>query len=159
MNLRLEPRIVKILMGAAAAVATFAAVGTPTALWRNPFFVRMTPAGDFEIAALLALSLLFGVYVAIRRPACSVKTAGAGGVLGFLGIACPVCNKLLVLLIGGDLLMAYFEPIRLYVALAGVVLAAVAVGREWHRIRASAHRPLSAPNSLTVDCAQPRQAP
>lgn len=57
----------------------------------------------------------------VRRP------AGAGAIIGFLGIACPVCNKVLVLLIGSALLLEYFEPVRLYVALAGAVLLAAAV--------------------------------
>ncbi len=121
----------RILIGAATALGSFIALGTVAALWENPFFVRMTLSSGFEVAALLILSLLLGVYVSIRRPFCSVKTAGAGGVLGFIGIACPVCNKVLLLLFGGDLLLTYFEPVRIYVAAAGVLIAAVAVAREW----------------------------
>ncbi len=121
----------RTLMGSATALVSFVVLGTVAALWENPFFVRMTPVSEFEIAALAMLSLLLGVYVAIRRPFCSVKTAGAGGVLGFIGIACPVCNKVLLLLFGGDLLLTYFEPVRIYVAAAGVLIAAVAVAHEW----------------------------
>jgi len=71
--------------------------------------------------------------VAIRRPACADRTAGVGGVLGFLGVACPVCNKILLLLFGGELLLTYFEPIRLYVAAAGTAILAVAVVLERRR--------------------------
>lgn len=117
------------------ALATFAGLGTVSALWDNPLFMRMTPAGGWEIGLLGALSLLFGLYVAIRRPACADRAAGAGGVLGFIGVACPVCNKILLVLFGGELLLAYFEPIRLYVAAAGVALLAAAVinvsRQEW----------------------------
>jgi hypothetical protein len=60
-----------------------------------------------------ALSLLGGLYVALRRPACADRTAGVGGAVSFLGIACPTCNKLLMLLFGGELLVSYFEPIEL----------------------------------------------
>jgi hypothetical protein len=42
-----------------------------------------------------------------------------------------VCNKILLLLFGGELLLTYYEPVRIYVAAAGVLIAAVAVGREW----------------------------
>lgn len=118
-------------MGLAVALGSFVALGTVAALWENPFFVRMTPAGDVEIVLLGVLSLLLGTYVAIRRPFCSAKAAGAGGVFGFIGVACPVCNKILLLLFGGDLLLTYFEPVRIYVAAAGVLIAAVAVAREW----------------------------
>ncbi len=122
-------------MGLATVLGSFILLGSVAALWDNPFFIRMTPVSGFEIAALAMLSLLLGVYVAIRRPFCSIKTAGTGGVLGFLGIACPVCNKILLLLFGGELLLTYYEPVRIYVAAAGVLIAAVAVAREWVLIK------------------------
>lgn len=115
------------------AAASFAGLGTVAALWENPLFIRMTPVGNFEILLLGALSVLLGVYVAVRRPACSVGTAGTGGVLGFLGIACPVCNKLLMMIFGGELLLSYYEPVRVYIAAAGVLVAAVAVWVELAR--------------------------
>ena len=77
------------------------------------------------------LSILLGIYVVVRRPFCSTKTAGAGGVLGFLGVACPVCNKVLLLLFGVELLLTYFEPIRVYIAAAGVFIVLAVVVREW----------------------------
>ncbi|MBI4194212.1 MAG: hypothetical protein HY526_03940 [Betaproteobacteria bacterium] len=119
--------------GAAVALAAFGALGTISALWDNPLFTRMTPAGGWEIGLLGGLSVLFGLYVTIRRPACADRTAGVGGVLGFLGVACPVCNKILLLLFGGELLLTYFEPVRLYVAAAGTALLAGAVIVEWRR--------------------------
>ena len=125
----------RILKGLAVALASFAALGTMAALWENPFFIRMTPSGDLEIVLLGALSLLFGVYVGIRRPFCSVKTMTTGGVLGFIGVACPVCNKILLLLFGGELLLTYFEPLRIYVAALGVLLAGAAVMREWVQLK------------------------
>ncbi len=125
----------RVLTGLAVALASFAALGTMAALWENPLFIRMTPAGDLEIALLGALSLLLGVHVGIRRPLCSVKTMTTGSVLGFIGVACPVCNKILLLLFGGELLLTYFEPVRIYVAGAGVLLAVAAVMHEWVLIR------------------------
>jgi hypothetical protein len=125
----------RILKGLGVAAATFVGLGTVAALWENPIFIRMTPAGELEIVLLGALSLLLGVYVAIRRPFCSVKAAGAGGVLGFFGVACPICNKVLLLLFGGELLMTYYEPARIYLAAAGVMVAAVVVARELTLLR------------------------
>ncbi len=121
----------RVLAGAAVALGAYAALGTVAALWDNPFFVRMTPAGPPEIVLLGALAAMFGVYVAIRRPVCSTRSMAAGGVLGFLGIACPVCNAILMLVFGGELLLAYFEPIRIYMAVVGVVITGIAVVREW----------------------------
>ena len=126
------------LQGTLVALASFASLGTVSALWPNPIFMRMTPAGGWEIVLLGALSLLGGLYVAIRRPACADRTAGAGGVIGFLGVACPTCNKLLMLLFGGELLLTYFEPVRLYLAGAGALVLALVV--IWELRRRSAAR-------------------
>ncbi len=125
----------RIAAGAAIAAASFVLLGTVAALWDNPVFVRMTPAGGWEIALLAAMSLVAGVYVAIRRPFCSVKGAGAGGLLAFLGVACPVCNKILLLIFGGELLLTYFEPVRIYVAAAGALLLGWFTLREYLLIR------------------------
>jgi hypothetical protein len=117
-------------MGTAAAVAVFGLLGSVSALWANPFFIRMTPAGSLEIALLGVLAALSGLYLAIRRPACGNYTAGSGGLLGFFGIACPTCNKLFLLLVGSEALLTYFEPVRVYVAAAGIAVLAFAVLRE-----------------------------
>jgi hypothetical protein len=113
--------------GTATAVAMFVLLGTVAALWNNPLFMRMTSAGSFEIALLLLQALLMGVYVGLPHSPCGKRTAGAGAIIGFLGIACPVCNKVLVVLIGSALLLEYFEPVRIYVALGGAVLVALAI--------------------------------
>ncbi len=123
----------RVLTGIAVAVASFAALGTVAALWENPIFIRMTPAGGWEISMLALLAALTGVYVVIRRPFCSDKKIGAGSILGFLGIACPICNKILLMAFGSELLLTYYEPVRIYVAALGVIFAAWAVLREWRQ--------------------------
>jgi hypothetical protein len=129
----MKAKLSTLLIGFSAAMLSFGILGTIAALWPNPLFIRMTPAGGWEIGLLGAQSALLGIYFAIRRPACSVRTAGLGGVLNFLGIACPVCNKVLLLLFGWDALMTYLEPVRLYVAAIGVAVTLLAVAREWTR--------------------------
>jgi predicted transporter len=89
--------LARALKGLAVAITSLVVFGTVAALWENPLFVRMTPAGSFEIVLLTLLSVLLGIYVGIRRPFCSAKTATASGIVGFIGIACPVCNKVLLL--------------------------------------------------------------
>jgi hypothetical protein len=127
----------RAIQGVLTAAISFGLLGSVSALWDNPLFMRMTPAGDFEIGLLLAMSVLLGAYVAIRRPFCSMKFAGGGSVIGFIGIACPVCNKVLLLLFGGELLLTYFEPVRIYVALAGTLMLAGVLVREWQQRRAA----------------------
>ena len=123
-------RLRQAILAAAIAVATFALLGTVSAVWPNPFFMRMTPTAGFEIVILSAQSVLVGLYMAIQAPACASRVAGAGSVLGFLGVACPVCNKLLVLAFGPALLLQYFEPVRLYVGVLGLAIVAYALWRK-----------------------------
>jgi hypothetical protein len=79
--------------GIAVALLAFGGLGTVSALWNNPLFMRMTPAGGWEIGLLGALLLLFG----------------------------------------GELLLTYFEPVRIYVAAVGTAILAVAVVIEGRR--------------------------
>ena len=129
------------LAGLIVAVVSFAGLGTISALWQNPFFIRMTPVDGWEIGLLALLSILIGIYIAIRSTNCATKSAATGGTLGFLGIACPVCNKILLLLFGGELLMAYYEPIRIYVAALGVLVTAGAVWWAWRSRRPATTEP------------------
>lgn len=133
----------RLAKGVVVASLAFVIMGTVSAVWDNPFFLRMTPAGGWEIVLLGALSALLGFYVAIRRPTCGIRTASAGGVLGFLGVACPICNKVLLLAFGSELLLTYFEPFRVYVAAAGVAIVAVAIVLEWQRGRSAPRTPLA----------------
>lgn len=125
----------RVVQAAATALGTFAAVGTLTALWPNPLFVRSTPAQGFEIAALAVQSLLIGLYILLRRPHCSSRPVGVGALLGFFGVACPTCNKLLILLFSTEALLAYVEPYRLPVTALGVLVTAAAVAWEWRQGR------------------------
>lgn len=115
------------LMGLLAAAAIFMSVGTVTALWANPFFIRMTPTSGMELPLLGIEALVAGLYLGIRRRSCALRPAGAGGLLAFLGVACPICNKLLVALFGSGLLLSYLEPYRSYLGAAGLVLTTAAL--------------------------------
>lgn len=115
------------LKGGLIAALTFAALGTVTALWENPFFIRMTPTSGFEIGLLLLQSVMFGVYFSIPSISCPTKTLSTGGVLGFLGFACPVCNKILMYVFGAELLLSYLEPARIYLAVIGTLFIGLAL--------------------------------
>ncbi len=114
------------------AAAIFAVVGTVTALWDNLLFIRMVPSGPFEIGLLSAQSLLAGLYLGTRVPSCAAKMAGTGSVFTFLGVACPICNKVLMLIFGAGLLLAYLEPVRFYLGALGLVLIGYAT---WRKLR------------------------
>lgn len=129
--------IMAVAKGMILAVLTFAVLGTVSALWNNPFFVRMTPTTGFETTALALQAALVGVYAAIPVRGCAVKLAGAGGVANFLGIACPVCNKILMLIFGANALLTYLEPARPYLAAGGVLVTTLAVLLRWNNFRES----------------------
>jgi len=127
--------------GVLFALAAFLVLGTVSALWPNPFFVRMTPTSGFETSLLALQAILLGVYVTIPAPACALKTASASTILNFVGVACPVCNKLLMAIFGASFLLTYLEPVRIYFAAFGVLVMALAIfirGRNFMASQAAA---------------------
>lgn len=125
------------LRGTLVALLVFAVSGTVTAVWANPLFVRMTPVGGWELPATALLAVLAGLSAALWVSSCRIGGAGGGGVLGFLGIACPTCNKILVLIFGGEALLAWFDPLRPYLTALGLVLMAAAVRTALVRYRSA----------------------
>ncbi len=125
----------RVLRGFAVGLLMFASLGTVTAVWVNPFFVRMTPVGPWELGATVLTALLAGVTAALWVPHCRLRASGTGGMASFLGIACPTCNKVLMLVFGGPALLAWFDPLRPYLAAAGVVIMAFAAIRALHAYR------------------------
>jgi len=121
--------------GALVAIGSFAMLGTVAALWANPFFIRMTPTSGFEVGLLALQALLLGIYVAIPVPACALKLASLGGIANYIGIACPICNKLLLFLFGASALLTYLEPVRIYLAAGGALVTMVAVYVRWRNFR------------------------
>jgi hypothetical protein len=126
------------LVAVVAALAAGLLIGLPTDVVPNPFYRRMTPVvwWDYPIWALSAVlfGLVAATYVRIgpgdgRGP--SVKTArveggGAfgGGVLAFLAVGCPICNKLVVALLGVGGALSYFGPAQPLLGVLGVALLA-----------------------------------
>lgn len=131
-----DENFVRALRGTVVGLALFALLGTVAAVWANPFFVRMTPVGPWEFAATLLTALLAGITAALWIPSCRMRTTGTGGIASFLGIACPTCNKVLMLIFGGPALLAWFDPIRPWLAAVGAVVMAVAATNTWRSFRA-----------------------
>jgi len=113
------------------ASAAFLLLGAMTALWSNPFFMRMTEVSGWDYIILSFESLLIGLFFGIQAPHCATKKAGIGGVLGFVGFGCSVCNKILLLLFGSSFLLSYFEPVRHYAGALGLLLFSYALIQRW----------------------------
>ncbi len=98
--------------------------GTVTALWSNPFFIRKIEVKKLDYVVFLFYTIFGSLYMGIDNKVCSVnkKNGYFGGILGFLGFACPTCNMILVMLVGNSVLLTYFEPIRHILGFIGVFL-------------------------------------
>ena len=120
------------------ALAGVVAVGLaiPTAIIDTPYFTRMTAVEPEQYVFWIATSLLTGALIATYvlpelRHGIAGPSAGAG-LLGVFAVGCPVCNKLVVTLIGTSGALNYFAPIQPVIGLAAVALAGWAL---WARYR------------------------
>jgi hypothetical protein len=133
------PGFVALSIGAAAAYLLV--VGVVTAVIPTPLFVRMTPVTlpnlvFWVVPALLVGPLVVASVVPIAPRTCAVgNRTVAGGVLSFLAVGCPLCNKLVVLALGTSGALTYFEPVQPLLGLVSVGLLGYAV---WVRLGPSA---------------------
>ncbi len=124
-------RWIAVLVGAAVVLVV---VGLPTEMVPNPLFDRMTPVLWWNYPVWLVSAGLAGLLVATyvrdgnappseRMP----RGGGAGGLLAFFAVGCPVCNKLVVLALGTSGAMTWFAPVQPLLGLAAVLLLALAL--------------------------------
>jgi hypothetical protein len=100
----------KLLLYSGGILALF---GIVTATIPNPVFMRMMPASALDFFFLATTAILGGAYLALPSNACTADGKAAGGTLfGLLAFACPICNKLLVMLLGYAALFEWFDPLR-----------------------------------------------
>jgi hypothetical protein len=113
-------------------VLTVVVIAVPTDLVDTPVFSREVPPTWWSWPALLASAVLAGLLSAtyVREPGSGGEPAddgrsrvwgGAGGLLTFFAVGCPVCNKLVLLALGTSGALTYFEPVQ-------PALSALAIG-------------------------------
>lgn len=120
---------------AAGAILTGLLLGIPTDVIPNPWFGRVTPVEDYAVPVLVATSVLSGLLVAswlgVEASSCLMRashtTGTAGGLLAWLAIGCPVCNKLVLLALGTSGALTWFAPAQPWLAAASVGLLAAAL--------------------------------
>ncbi len=145
-NARVRAVLVGVLAGAGAALL----VGIPTDVIPNPVFYRMTPVRGQDYLFLLLTAVMIGVVVAtymLPATRCSVSPGRTtvAGFLSYLAVGCPVCNKVVLLLLGTSGAMAYWAPVQPALGAASIALLA---GTLWLRIRG-----LRAPSSAVLPAA------
>lgn len=135
----LTPRLALIAVPAAVAVAVVSAI--PTAIIANPWFTRMSPVYLDQYIYWVGTSILAGMLLAtyLTGPKSIAGGAGGagGGLLGYLAIGCPVCNKVIVALLGVSGAMDYFAPAQPFLGALGMVLLALALGYRLRSLRRS----------------------
>lgn len=134
----LNPRYLAWSAGATLLVALL--LGIPTDVVPNPWFTRMIAAEPFNYLFWIVTSALGGALLATRV---LPQADGAGrpmgaslgtGALGLLAVGCPICNKLVVALLGSSGALTYFAPLQPVLGGVAVLLAASALG---FRVRAA----------------------
>lgn len=124
------------LLSAAGTLVYLLVIGLVTAIIPNPLFERMTPVTPSNVVFWVLPALLAGPlmasYLAGSRTCDTSNPSLAGGVLSFLAVGCPLCNKVVVLLLGASGALTYFEPLQPLLGVASVLLLGYAV---WLRLR------------------------
>nr|WP_245600658.1 hypothetical protein [Streptomyces sulphureus] len=128
-----EPR--QWVAAAASAAAAAVVVGVPTAVIPNAFFGREIPVQWWNYPALALTALLSGLVLGTYlRPSPPVAPGGrlgsVGGVLSFFAVGCPVCNKIVLLLLGTGGALSYWAPLQPLLALGSLALLAEAALRR-----------------------------
>lgn len=118
---------------AASAGGVLAALlmGVPTGIIETSFYTRMTPVPWWDYPVWLASATLIGLSLATyvrtssrtRAPVNrgSSRTVGAS-LLSVFAIGCPVCNKLVVAVLGFSGALTYFSPIQPLLGLVSLAL-------------------------------------
>ena len=135
----LDSRFWLVAFGATAIAVLL--LGIPTAVIPNPWFIRMTPTEASNLAIWLAsaplIGLLTATYLAPVRDlhpamATAPTRAGLASLGAFLAIGCPICNKVVVALLGVSGALSVFAPIQ---PLIGAVSIALLAGSLAWRLR------------------------
>ncbi len=137
------------IVAALSTAATALLLAVPTAVLPNPWFWREIPTPLWAYPVLGAVAVLSGLVTAtyVRAPAGpGGRRASAGAVLGLLAVGCPVCNKLVLLVLGYAGATTWFEPAQPFLAVLAVAGLAAALRI---RLRGCAACPLPGRNADT----------
>lgn len=123
------------------AVVIAIVIGVPTDVVANPWFTRMTPVVPLDYVFLVATSAITGAVIASAAygnwfaSRGASPTGTAGGVLGWLAIGCPICNKLVVALLGVSGALRFFGPVQPLIGAASIVLGIAALAIRFRAVR------------------------
>lgn len=123
-----------------AAVLTFLFIGVPTDIIPNPVFGRQVPVRSWEPFVLLVTSVLTGLWFGLQRSRrttsddgsvegedSSVPVMSAAG-LALFAVACPVCNKIVLIALGTSGALGIWQPLQPWLAAISLTALLGAVG-------------------------------
>lgn len=113
------------LVAVLTALVTLVLIAIPTSIIDNPFFVRMTPVRPQDYIIWILTGLMAGLIVGTYTLGMGARSEGkvvSGGFLSFLAVGCPICNKLVLMLLGTSGALNYFAPVQLYLGIASLAL-------------------------------------
>ncbi len=115
-----------------ATLGTAVVIGIPTDVVPNPWFGREVGVRPADVLVLIALSVVTGAlastYVVAGGSGPSAPRAGfSSGLIGWFAVGCPVCNKLVVALLGVSGATSKFEPAQPFIGALAVALAVTAL--------------------------------
>ena len=118
------------MVAAVATVATLVLIGIPAAILESPFFTRMLPVRAQDYVIWIVTGVLAGFIAGTYTLPAEGRSAGkvaSGGFLSFLAVGCPICNKLVLMLLGTSGALTYFAPAQLFIGIASIALLAWAL--------------------------------
>jgi hypothetical protein len=142
-----------LVLGACGAAGTGLVLGVPTGVIANPWFERKLPVRGFEMIVLVVLSVIAGLLAATcARPSnddAGVRRAGAAsGLVGWLAVGCPLCNPVVVGLLGTSGATGIFARVQPVLGALAIALAASALAVRVRAVRRGTCRvPASSPVS------------
>lgn len=73
------------------------------------------------ITSSLLLGLVIGTFAISSVKGSGGKAIGSGFVT-FLAVGCPICNKLVLVILGVSGALAFFDPVQIYLGIGSVLL-------------------------------------
>jgi len=133
-----------VAWGLLAAVVAAVAQGVPTAVIPNPWFTRMTPVRPQDFVFLVVSAALIGlIFSTFGLPGtgatCQNRTMGSG-LLSALAIGCPICNHVVVALIGLSGALTIWAPIQPLLGATAIVVLLWTLHRRLSAIGPSLRR-------------------